>query len=97
MRSAEAGVEAERDADHHREQQGCRRIARRRRHALQDHLQGRSAEHEAVAEIAVQSRQEGEVLLPQRLIETERGDHALAFDLIGVGRDEDIDLDCRSR
>ena len=89
----------ERDADHHREQQGCRRAelgvaGMRCRITCRAGL----AEHEAVAEIAVEAaEQEGEVLLPQRLIETERGDHALAFDLIGVGRDEDIDLDCRSR
>ena len=71
------GVQPERDADEHRHQHRGDRQLQRRRHALQDQPQRRLVEHEAAAEIAVQRvAEEQQVLLPQRLIEAERGDDA---------------------
>ena len=81
-----------RHADHHRDDQRRKRQLQRGRQALQDQLDGRFVVDEALAQIAVQRAvQEGEVLLPQRLVETQLGNDAGAVDLVYVLADQNVD------
>ena len=54
-------------------------------------LQRRLVEHEGAAEVALQRlAEEDQVLLPERQVEAERLDRALALDLVGIGADQDL-------
>ena len=64
----------------------------RRRHAAEDQVDRRHAVHERAAEIAGERRlDEQPELHPERLVEAEPPDRALALDLVGVGADQDVD------
>ena len=70
-----AGIDAGGHADQRRAEDGGQRQLQRRRQPRQDELQHRHAEDEGAAEIAVQhAAEEGEVLLPERLVEPVAGD-----------------------
>ena len=64
----------------------------RRRHALEDQLQGRLAVDEGAAEVALgDALEEQQVLLPDRLVEAELADDAGALGLVGLGAHQDLD------
>jgi hypothetical protein len=89
---SQPGPQAERNADHHGQEQRHQRQLEGRRHAEQDDADRRLVEHERPAEIAVQRvQQEASILLPQRPVEAERGGRALDLLLGRLGRDQDVD------
>jgi len=70
------------DSQHDRDQHRAERQLERRRHPLEDEASADVLWTERLAEIAAERAvQERQVLLPQRLVEAQRGDRALAVDL----------------
>ena len=87
----QAGQEAQRQADQHRQQHGGDGQLEGRRQALDHQFHGRDVVDEAVAQVAVQRAvQEAQVLLPQRLVQAQLGDDAGAVHLVHVLADQDV-------
>ena len=88
----EPGREAGGNADPDRDDEGDEGELERRRHAAEDQVDRRHAVHEGETEIAGERGfHEQAELHPQWPVEAEPLDRLLAFDLVGLGVDQDVD------
>jgi hypothetical protein len=95
---AESGDQPERNPERDREHHGDEGELQRRRQLLHDELDGGHVEDERLAQVAGGgAREEGEVLLEDRLVEAEGGGGARALDFVGLRIHQELDRVCRSR
>ncbi len=82
------GIDAHRQTDQQRQDQGRHGQLHGRRHALEDQPHGGLAGQEAFAEVAVQRvAHESQILPPHRLVEAEGDAHGIALDLARIRAD----------